>query len=57
MRRMVDLARETGMWPEHLKTLSEDELAFLRREAEGELAEPGRWGTTFTVIQSWGRRP
>ena len=40
-----------------LETLSEDELATLRREAEGELAEPGRWGTTFTVIQAWDRRP
>jgi hypothetical protein len=40
-----------------LETLSEGELATLRREAEGELAEPGRWGTTFTVIQCWGRRP
>jgi SAM-dependent methyltransferase len=40
-----------------LETLSEDELASLRREAEGELAEPDRWGTTFTVIQSWGRLP
>jgi len=38
-----------------LETLSEDELASLRREAESELAEPGRWGTTFTLIQSWGR--
>ena len=37
-----------------LEKLSEDELAALRREAEAELAEPGRWGTTFTVIQSWG---
>jgi SAM-dependent methyltransferase len=37
-----------------LETLSEDELALLRREAEAELAEPGRWGTTFTLIQSWG---
>jgi SAM-dependent methyltransferase len=37
-----------------LETLSEDELASLRREAETELAEPGRWGTTFTLIQSWG---
>jgi len=37
-----------------LETLSEDELAALRREAEAELAEPGRWGTTFTLIQSWG---
>ena len=38
-----------------LQTLSEDELASVRREAEAELAEPGRWGTTFTLIQSWGR--
>ena len=38
-----------------LETLSEDELASLRGEAEAELAEPGRWGTTFTLIQSWGR--
>ena len=38
-----------------LKTLTEGELASLRREAETELAEPGRWGTTFTLIQSWGR--
>ena len=37
-----------------LETLSGDELASLRREAETELAEPGRWGTTFTLIQSWG---
>ena len=38
-----------------LETLSKDELASLRREAESELAAPGRWGTTFTLIQSWGR--
>jgi hypothetical protein len=38
------------------RTLSEDELASLRRQAETELAERGRWGTTFTLIQSWGRR-
>ncbi len=40
-----------------LERLSQDELASLRREAEAELAEPGRWGTTFMVIQSWGRPP
>jgi SAM-dependent methyltransferase len=38
-----------------LERLSRDELASLRREAESELAEPGRWGTTLTLIQSWGR--
>jgi SAM-dependent methyltransferase len=37
-----------------LESLSADELASLRRDAESELAEPGRWGTTFTLIQSWG---
>ena len=38
-----------------LETVGEDELAALRREAESELGEPGRWGTTFTLIQSWGQ--
>jgi SAM-dependent methyltransferase len=38
-----------------LETMTEDELASLRRQAETELAEPDRWGTTFTLIQSWGR--
>jgi len=38
-----------------LESLGENELASLRREAETELAEPDRWGTTFTLIQSWGR--
>jgi SAM-dependent methyltransferase len=37
------------------ETLSEAELASLRRQAEAEVAEPGRWGTTFTLIQGWGR--
>jgi SAM-dependent methyltransferase len=38
-----------------LETATEDELGSLRHEVETELAEPGRWGTTFTLIQSWGR--
>ena len=38
-----------------LERVGEDELNSLRREAESELAEPGRWGTTFTLIQCWGR--
>jgi SAM-dependent methyltransferase len=38
-----------------LERLSEADLASLRREAEAELADPARWGTTFTLIQSWGR--
>lgn len=33
-----------------------DELERLEGEAERELQEPGRWGITFTLVQSWGRR-
>jgi ribonuclease J len=29
MHKIVDLAKETGFWPEHLKTLSEDDYAHL----------------------------
>jgi SAM-dependent methyltransferase len=31
-------------------------LERLRNDAEVELKEPGRWGTTFTLLQCWGRR-
>ncbi len=51
----LPLQFSAGLESRMLETLSEDELASLRREAEIELAEPGRWGTTFTLIQSWGR--
>jgi SAM-dependent methyltransferase len=40
-----------------LETLSRNDLAALREEAERELVEPVRWGTTFMLIQAWGRRP
>ena len=32
------------------------ELQRLCREAEAELRDPDRWGTTFTLLQSWGER-
>jgi SAM-dependent methyltransferase len=32
------------------------ELGQLRRQGEAELADPGRWGTTFTLLQCWGRK-
>ena len=38
-----------------LGLVSADELERLRRESEVELQEPGRWGTTFTLVQCWGR--
>src|SRR5215204_7159256 len=33
-----------------------DELEQLRKEGEAELEEPGRWGTTFTLLQCWSER-
>jgi SAM-dependent methyltransferase len=43
---------------ERLRDLvSEDELNQLRDEGEAELREPDRWGTTFTLLQCWGRCP
>jgi SAM-dependent methyltransferase len=50
----LPLQFSTALESRLLETLSEEELASLRRDAEAELAEPGRWGTTFTLIQSWG---
>lgn len=47
----------TGLAPRLAEFVSAQELVRLQDEAENELQEPGRWGTTFTVIQSWGRRP
>jgi SAM-dependent methyltransferase len=32
------------------------DLERLCRDGEAELQEPGRWGTTFTLIQAWGQR-
>jgi SAM-dependent methyltransferase len=41
--------------PRLVEMITEDELNALRRDAEAELADRRRWGTTFTLIQSWGR--
>jgi SAM-dependent methyltransferase len=35
--------------------ITADELAMLREQGEAELRMPGRWGTTFTLVQCWGR--
>lgn len=39
--------------PKLLTVITSEELATLRGQAEAELTEPGRWGTTFTLIESW----
>jgi SAM-dependent methyltransferase len=38
-----------------LSLVSADELHALRDQGEVELQETGRWGTTFTLLQCWGR--
>ena len=51
----LPLQFSVALEPRLRERLSEDELASLRREADEELADPERWGTTFTLIQSWVR--
>jgi SAM-dependent methyltransferase len=51
----LPLQFSTALESRLLETLNEDELASLRQEVETELSESDRWGTTFTLIQSWGR--
>jgi len=41
--------------PRLLRLVSRAELEELRRMAEAEIAQPGRWGTTFTLVQTWAR--
>jgi SAM-dependent methyltransferase len=41
--------------PRRLRLISRAELEELRRLAEAEIAQPSRWGTTFTLIQTWAR--
>jgi len=40
-----------------LALVAADELDDLRTTGEAELQEPGRWGTTFTLVQCWGQTP
>ncbi|MDQ3765163.1 MAG: methyltransferase domain-containing protein [Actinomycetota bacterium] len=44
-----------GLQPRLRSFVDAEELDQLNQEAENELQEPGRWGTTLTVIQSWGQ--
>jgi SAM-dependent methyltransferase len=39
-----------------LSLVEPGDLEQLRNDAEVELKEPGRWGTTFTLLQCWGQR-
>ena len=44
-----------SLQPRLLSLVSLAELEELRRAAEAEIAQPGRWGTTFTLIQTWAK--
>jgi SAM-dependent methyltransferase len=50
----LPLQFSVGLEPRLLTFVDAEELNQLRQEADSELQEPDRWGTTFTVIQSWG---
>lgn len=45
----------TSLEEQLVSLVGADELERLRIEGEAELQEPGRWGTTFTLLQCWGR--
>lgn len=43
--------------PRLLRFASRPELEELQRQAEAEIAQADRWGTTFTLVQTWARTP
>lgn len=52
----LPLQFSTGLAPRLRSFVNADKLERLQKEAEAELQEPGRWGTTFTLLQAWGQR-
>jgi hypothetical protein len=48
------MPKAAGLEPRLREFTDATELERLRRQGEAELAEPGRWGTTFTLLQCWG---
>lgn len=52
----LPLQFSTGLAPRLRSFVKADKLERLQKEAEAELQEPGRWGTTFTLLQAWGQR-
>ncbi len=47
----------TSLGPRIEAIIDAEALAALRAEVEEEMAVPGRWGTTFTLVQAYGRLP
>jgi hypothetical protein len=53
----VGIQFSVSLEPRLAELVTLDELRRLRADAERELSEPGRWGTTFTLIQAWAQIP
>lgn len=53
----VPLQFATALEQRLLSLVTADELDQLRKDGEAELKEPGRWGTTFMLLQCWGQAP
>jgi ubiquinone/menaquinone biosynthesis C-methylase UbiE len=52
----LPLQFSTALAPRLRSFVNADKLERLQKKAEAELQEPGRWGTTFTLLQAWGQR-
>jgi SAM-dependent methyltransferase len=50
----LPLQLAAGLQPRLHEFTEITELQRLRHQAEAELTEPGRWGTTLTLLQCWG---
>jgi SAM-dependent methyltransferase len=50
----LPLQLAAGLEPRLREFTDATELERLRHQGQAELAEPGRWGTTFTLLQCWG---
>jgi len=53
----LPLQLAAALEPQLRETLGDDGLADLLAGAAGEIEQPGRGGTTFTLVQSWARVP
>jgi len=51
----LPLQMATGLAPRLRELVDPAELEDLHRQGEAELDRPGRWGTTFTLLQTWGK--
>ena len=52
----LPLQFSTALAPRLRSFVDADKLERLQKGAEAELQAPGRWGTTFTLLQAWGQR-